>query len=149
MGLVRGWWGTTKEGVMTNRANANCVIFCAFPTHNLHLPSIPQRWALPMVSKRYQNDDKNDRVPSDGRTKWIQELADWNHNMILCNNFVQVINTIIYLNKVFFLFFLDTITENYCAKSVILFIIVPIIVPICDNSVFCANCANNCANYWK
>ena len=32
----------------------------------MHLPSIPQRWALPMVSKRYQNDDKNDRVPSDG-----------------------------------------------------------------------------------
>ena len=60
------------------------MIFRAFPIHNLHLPSIPQRRALLMVSKRYQNDDKNDRVPSDGRSKWIREVgrttAETNHS---------------------------------------------------------------------
>ena len=36
--------------------------------------SIPQRWALEMVSKSYQNEHKNEPLPSDGRSKWFRKV---------------------------------------------------------------------------
>ena len=45
-----------------------------------HKRTIPQRWALKMVSTSFQNDAKDVPFPSDGRSKWFQIIAETNHS---------------------------------------------------------------------